>query len=103
MPWLRATGHAVVRIPLGEEIFSENFGQCMGPVPIQYREQFGELPLVARTSYEYNGWRIRRVDPTSPRGRSPLCLTCQQLAGKPLPLGICRVIDFNIYYNNYAV
>ena len=43
MHWLRTTGCTLVRVHLGEEIFLGNFGQRMGPVPIEHREEFGEL------------------------------------------------------------
>ncbi|KAJ4447556.1 hypothetical protein ANN_09563 [Periplaneta americana] len=42
-PRTRVTECALVRVFMGEEIFSGNFGQCMGPVPTQHRDAFGEL------------------------------------------------------------
>ncbi|KAJ4428105.1 hypothetical protein ANN_24119 [Periplaneta americana] len=38
-----ALPNALVRILMGEEIFSRNFGQCMGPVPTQDRDALGEV------------------------------------------------------------
>ena len=67
--WLRGLSHHAlapcfgtrdVSSLAGEEIFSGNFDPCMGPVPIQHREEFGSYDrqriLVAKT--RYNGWRI---------------------------------------------
>ena len=58
MSWLHATGLALVRVSLGEEIFSGNFDQCMRPMPIQHREEFGEQKL---SSCQYCSYRIKSV------------------------------------------
>ncbi|PSN52956.1 hypothetical protein C0J52_03618 [Blattella germanica] len=38
--------------PWGNNFLME-FGQCMGPVPTQHREESGELRLVADSGYGY--------------------------------------------------
>ncbi|PSN31264.1 hypothetical protein C0J52_27366, partial [Blattella germanica] len=51
----------------GGRNFLVDFGQCMGLVPTQHREESGELRYVADFGYEYqlNGWGNRRANHTS--------------------------------------
>ncbi|KAJ4442636.1 hypothetical protein ANN_04225 [Periplaneta americana] len=39
----RVTECALVRVLMRKELFSRNFGQCVGPVPTQHRDALGEL------------------------------------------------------------
>ena len=50
--------------PHGGKQFLMDFGQCMGPVPTNHREESEELRLVADLGL--NGLGTQRVDNTSP-------------------------------------
>ncbi|KAJ4442744.1 hypothetical protein ANN_04335 [Periplaneta americana] len=52
---------ALIRVLMGEEIFSRNFGQCMGSVSTQHRD---DRNPVAKASY--NVWGYHRANNTIP-------------------------------------